>query len=263
MDNRIRLGLQYIRYSLSSGTRHDVHSPFVFELIEQVLRDKRNFYFFNRIEKRRRQLETDDRSIRVTDFGAGSLHTGSRERKVSEIARHAAKPPKYAQLLFRLVNYFQPGFVLELGTSLGVSTAYLAAANRQAQVVTMEGCPETAKVATETFAALQLTNIELITGNFDETLAPVLQALPRLDFAFIDGNHRKEPTLRYFSQCLTKAHKDTVLIFDDIHWTKDMEAAWRQIQEHPQVTLTADLFFIGLVFFRDTFREKQHFVLRY
>jgi predicted O-methyltransferase YrrM len=127
----------------------------------------------------------------------------------------------------------------------------------------MEGCPETARIARETFANLDLPEIRIVTGNFDETLAPVLEDLPRLDFAFLDGNHRKEPTLHYFSQCLAKTHNDSLLIFDDIHWTPEMEEAWQEICRHPAVTFTIDLFFVGLVFFRQEFKEKQHFVLRY
>lgn len=263
MNERFLLAARYLKYRLTAGTRHDVHSPFVFALIEDVLRDHRSFYKFEEIERLRQRLLKDDRSIRVTDLGAGSQLGPSRERKLSEIARHAAKPPKFGQLFFRLVNYLHPAYMLELGTSLGFSSAYLAAANSEAKLVTLEGCPQTAAVAQENFSKLQLQNIELVTGNFDETLAPVLQALPRLDLAFLDGNHRKEPTLRYFHQCLTKTHPGSLLIFDDIHWTTGMQEAWKEIKGHPSVACTIDLFYIGLVFFREEFREKQHFVLKY
>ena len=214
------------------------------------------------IEARRQALLGSPASISVTDFGAGS-HTGAgTRRRVADIARTAAKPPHLAQLLFRLANYFRPATILELGTSLGLTTAYLAAADSHHRVVTFEGCPNVAAVARETFAALQLGNIDVVEGNIDHTLAPALAALPgRVDFAFFDGNHRYEPTLHYFELCLAHRTDDSVFVFDDIHWSVEMERAWEVIKAHPDVTITVDLFYVGLVFFRKG-QPKQHFWLR-
>lgn len=263
MTFELSIARKYIAYLLHSNNRHAVHSPFVYTLIEEVLRDQRKFYAFGEIEKRRRRLLADHSTIQITDLGAGSSLQRTTERRVWEIARYAAKPAKYGRLLFRLAHYFMPEDMLELGTSLGISTSYLAAACASARVVTLEGCPEISSIALETFRQIGLDNIRLITGNFDDTLGPALLGMKKLDLAFIDGNHRKEPTLRYFSQCLTKTHAGSVLIFDDIHWTTEMESAWKEIIAHPAVTGSIDLFFMGLVFFREEFREKQHFVLRY
>ncbi|RZK22361.1 MAG: class I SAM-dependent methyltransferase [Hymenobacter sp.] len=188
---------------------------------------------------------------------------GGTQRRVSTIARYAAKPPRLAQLLFRLVNHFQPATILELGTSLGLTTAYLAAATTRSQVITFEGCPNTAAVAHETFEKLGLQNVRLVEGNLDQTLPATLAALPKpVDFVFFDGNHRYEPTLRYFEQCLDKAHEDSVFVVDDIHWSAEMAQAWETIKAHPAVTVTVDLFYVGLVFFRKT-QPKQNFWLRY
>lgn len=263
MNQRLSLLFRYVKYCLTAGTRHDIHSPFVFTFMENILRDKRSFYSFGKIEALRKVLLEDTRTISVTDLGAGSLLQNRQEKQIGDIARNAAKSPKYAQLLFRMVDYFQARYIVEIGTSLGLTTAYLASANSQATIITLEGCPETAKVAQQNFRRLQLDNVKMVTGNFDETLAPVLLSLPRADLVFIDGNHRKEPTLRYFLQCLAKIHNEAVIIFDDIHWTKEMESAWEEIKDHPSTTLTIDLFFIGLVFFKKEFKEKQHFVLRF
>lgn len=263
MTFEIRFALKYIRYFLQSDTAHAVHSPFVFLFIQEVLHDKRAFYAFTAIEKRRQALLSGNQVIKITDMGAGSSLQKPPERRVSDVARSAAKSPKYGKLLFRLVNYFQPLIVVELGTSLGISAAYMASANTESQLFTLEGSDDIAQIASDTFKRLKLENIQIVKGNFDDTLAPVLLQIPKLDLAFIDGNHRKEPTLRYFSQCLTKAHNNTILIFDDIHWTKDMEEAWEAIKANSAVTLTIDLFFLGLVFLKKEFQEKQHFVLRY
>ena len=254
--------LAYLRFWLRSGNAHGLHSPFVFGLYTAVVRHTGFFGAYGLVEARRQQLLASAASISVTDFGAGS-HTGAgRSRRIADIARTAAKPAPLAQLLFRLVNYFRPATILELGTSLGLTTAYLAAADSRHRVVTFEGCPNVAAVARATFSALQLSNVEIVEGNIDHTLAPALAALPGpVNLAFFDGNHRYEPTLRYFELCLAHRTDDSVFVFDDIHWSADMERAWEAIKAHPDVTLTVDLFYIGLVFFRKN-QPKQHFWLR-
>ncbi|RAK65173.1 O-methyltransferase [Hymenobacter edaphi] len=258
----LQQALRYFRYWLRSGNAHGLHSPFVFSLYLDVVCHTGAFYPFDNIEARRDALLADPRRLRITDYGAGSQTGAGRERAVRTVARHAAKPARLAQLLFRLVNYRRPRTVLELGTSLGLTTAYLAAASSQARVLTLEGCPETAAVARETFGQLGLQNVELIEGNFDHTLPATLAQLTQpLDFAFFDGNHRYEPTLRYLEQCLPYAAEESVFVFDDIHWSGEMEQAWEAIKAHPAVTTTVDLFFIGLVFFRKN-APKQHFTLR-
>nr|WP_307735102.1 class I SAM-dependent methyltransferase [Chitinophaga nivalis] len=254
---------KYLKYRFTSGNRHDVHSPFVFSLIEEVLRDKTQHAAFGEIEALRKQLLRSQETLQVTDLGAGSLISTGNERKVSDITRYAAKQPKFGQLFYRLIQYFQPGRILELGTSMGLSTAYMAKAAPRAKVYTIEGCPNIAARAAKNFAALNIKNITQVTGNFDTVLPDVLKQLQLPDWVYIDGNHRKEPTIAYFEQCLQFADEYSLFIFDDIHWTPDMEEAWHTIQAHPQVTMTIDLFFVGLVFFRKDFKIPQHFTLKY
>jgi predicted O-methyltransferase YrrM len=168
-------------------------------------------------------------------------------------------------LLFRLVKRFKAKTIVDLGTSLGVTTAYLAqsAKRTQGQVITFEGCPQTAAVAQQNFAQLGLTNITTVVGNIDQTLDQQVAALSApIDLAFFDANHRYEPTVRYFETCLPKIQNDTVFIFDDIHWSTEMEQAWAYIQKHPAVSVTVDLYWVGLVFFRKE-QPKQDFVLQF
>ncbi|MFD1468221.1 O-methyltransferase [Hymenobacter caeli] len=254
--------LAYLRFRLHAGNAHGLHSPFVYDLYTTVICHDGEFAAFAPIEAQRRALLKSTARLSVTDLGAGS-HTGAgRVRRVSAIARTAAKPPRLAQLLFRLVNRFRPVTVLELGTSLGLTTAYLAAADSRRRVITFEGCPNVAAAARATFAALRLPNVEVVEGNLDATLGPALAVLGApADFVFFDGNHRREPTLRYFAQCLAHRTDESVFVFDDIHWSAEMEEAWAAIQAHPKVTVTVDLFYVGLVFFRRG-QPRQHFALR-
>ena len=265
MYSPFQLGLRYIHYWIKSSNSkgHGMHSPFVFELIDKVFIDDRNFYVFPLIEAAREDLLYNNNIIEVTDFGAGSRVNKNYSRTISSIAKSALKPPKFGQLLFRLVNHFGSSTILELGTSLGITTSYLAAANHNSLVITMEGAPEIAKQAERHFQHIGLNNIEQVVGNFDSTLANVLQKNKTFDFVFIDGNHRYEPTLRYFNMMKPNLHEYSVLVFDDIHWSKEMEQAWAAIKNDEIVTLTIDLFFIGLVFFRKEQKKKQHFIVQF
>lgn len=265
MYSRGQIAAKYFSYYLkaSNGRGHGTHSPFVFDFITNVLNDDRDFYAYTAVEKQRNKLLKDERSIEVNDFGAGSSVLAVNTRKVADIARSSLKPKKYAQLLFRMVNYYEPQNILEIGTSLGITSAYLAMAGKKGKLVTLEGSAEIANIARHNFQELGLDTIELTEGNFDETLPVVLNRYASFDFVFIDGNHRMEPTLRYFEQLLPVTHTDTCLIFDDIHWSEEMEQAWEEIKKHPQVTSTIDLFFIGIVLLRKAFKEKQHFVIRF
>ena len=211
----------------------------------------------------RKELFRDKKVIEVEDFGAGSSAVPGRHKKLSDIARSSLKPKKFAQLLFRIAQYYKPQTIVELGSSLGITSAYLAASDKMLEVYTLEGSGNIASIAKENFNKLHLQNIKLIQGNFDDTLPELLSATEKVDLAFLDGNHRKQPTLNYFNQLLSKSGEATILIFDDIHWSGDMEEAWKEIQQHSSVTLTIDLFFIGLVFFKKDFKAKQHFVIRF
>lgn len=265
MYTRFQLAKKYFHYYLSSsnGKGHGIHSPFVFDFVKHVLNDKQNYPAYQPIEKIRKQLLTDSTVIEVEDFGAGSSVIKTNKRVVGAIAASSLKPKKYAQLLYRMVQYYKPTTIVELGTSFGITTAYLASANAASKVFTCEGSAAIASIAKHNFEALQLNNVQLSEGDFAKTLSPLLSNLNTVNFAFADGNHRKEPTLEYFNQLLKHATPATILVFDDIHWSAEMEEAWEQIKQDPAVRCSLDLFFIGIVVFRKEFREKQQFEIRF
>jgi predicted O-methyltransferase YrrM len=265
MYSPFTLGAKYIRYYLtaSNGKGHGMHSPFVFSFIAKVLNDDRSFYAYNHIENLRGLLLNDQRQLTLEDFGAGSRVKKNNVRSVDDIAHSSLKPKKFGQLLFRIVDAYGPRNILELGTSLGITTAYLASAKKDTVVVTMEGAKAVADLARDNFSKLKLENIELIEGNFDDTLSATVKKMNSIDMAFVDGNHRYEPTVRYYRELLPAMHEYSILIFDDIHWSKEMEQAWDEIRNDSVVTLSIDLFFIGLVFFRKEQKIKQHFVIRF
>ncbi len=265
MYSPFQLAYKYLNYFLtaSNGKGHGIHSPFVFEFVTKVLNGAKDDYTYNAIESVRKQLLQDNTSITVEDFGAGSRIIGTKQRVVKQIASTSLKPKKYSQLLHRMVKYYQPKTILEVGTSLGITTSYLAKAGSNATVITMEGAKAIASIAQQNFESLSVSNIQQVIGNFDDTLPATLSSLPTIDLAFIDGNHRYEPTINYFNQILAKANNNTIIILDDIYWSQEMEQAWNRVKQHEKVRLTIDLFAIGIVVLRKEVLHKQHFSIRY
>lgn len=265
MYSRLQLAKKYIHYYLTAanGKGHGIHSPFVFDFIKNVLQDKKQYDCYPVIEAARQKLLRQKAEIEVEDFGAGSTISKSNKRVLASIAASSLKPRKYAQLLFRMAHYYKPKTILELGTSFGITTSYLASGNSEAAVHTVEGSATIAAIAAKTFEQTGIKNVRLSTGSFDEVLPQLLPAISPVDFAFIDGNHRKEPTFEYFTKLLNHSTPSTIFIFDDIHWSREMEEAWEVIKQHSSVTLTIDLFFIGIVSVNPDFKVPQHFVIRF
>ena len=252
----------FINHRLKAKTRHGVHSPFVYNLVDNVIYDFKLRNEYSRVEQLRQDLLADSRRITITDLGAGSHVNNNKQKQVKELAKNALKPKKLAQLIYRIANDRKPRNIIELGTCLGLTTSYLALSAPDAKVTSIEGCPQTAAVASENLEKLQIKNVNLITGNFDELLPGIISQTDSLDFVFVDGNHRKDATVNYFNWCLPKVNDNTVLIFDDIYWSTGMKEAWNQIKAHPQVSVTIDLFWIGLVYFRKG-QEKEHFYIKF
>ncbi|MBE0663106.1 MAG: class I SAM-dependent methyltransferase [Bacteroidales bacterium] len=255
--------INYLDYLRKSKSAHGIHSPFVYQFITEVLHDKTYFAGYELVKNARNRFRRSKQLIEITDFGAfaGKHRFKTRFRRVGQIAGGSGVPARMGELLFRIVRHYKPENIIELGTSLGISTMYLSLANPDARITTIEGCATTAEIAQKNFKDHQLENIELRCGEFRHMLDHVVKEMPRLDFAFIDGNHRKEPTLHYFNACLEKSHNGTILVFDDIYWSKGMKQAWTKIKAHPQVSVSIDLFRFGIVFFREEL-SKENFVIR-
>ena len=242
-------------------TCYQVHSPFVYQLCRHALEDDRHRYAFDDVEQLRRRLMRSPSTLEMTDFGAGSRVTGTTTRQLAQVARDSANGGARGRLLFRLVDFLKPDSLLEMGTSLGIGTLYQKFAARNAPMISLEGCPQTAERARHHFDVLHRSEVDVRVGPFDETLPRALADLGKVDWLFNDGDHRYEPTLRYFELTLPHVHADTVLAFDDIHWSDGMERAWCELRVHPRVRLSVDFYHCGLLFFREEQREVEHYDL--
>lgn len=203
----------------------------------------------------------DTRQIDVLDLGAGSKKLSSSKRQIKDIAKLSVKKAKYAEVLFRLIEKMNIEVTIEMGTSLGITSGYLAHANKKGKVITLEGCSETLKIAQDNFTELALKNVKIVAGNFDDTFLNVLKENPNVGLVFIDGNHTKEATLRYFNMVKDLGNQDVILVFDDIHWSSGMEEAWMEIKKDAQVTVSVDLFEMGIVFFSEYSKKGDYFIV--
>jgi len=258
----LQLIFRYIKYLFRAKSKHSAQAPFLYELITQVIDKRMDDNSCKNIEALRKELCNQERTIKITDFGAGSTINNSKTRKVKDVAKNSAKNAKFGKLLYRIIKFYKPKNILELGTSLGVSTSYLAKADANAQIFTFEGCPETAKIAEENFEKQNIKNTSITLGDFNLTLTEKLKEIKTIDLAFIDGNHEEKPTTSYFEKCLEYANNDTIFVFDDIHWSDGMENAWDYIKAHSRTTLTIDLFFVGIVFIKSEL-SKEDFTIRF
>ena len=251
----------YLKFLWYSKNEHAVHSPFVFTLITKCFYDRKPKAEYQVLKNYRNSLLENTNTIEVTDFGVGSKVFKTNTRQISKIAKTAGITQKRAELLFRITHYLQPKSILEIGTSLGLATSALALGNPKAKIITLEGCPETARIAQEQFKKFGLTNINSVVSEFLTYFKTQEPKSKIQNLIYFDGNHQKQATLDYFELLLPTITNETVWIFDDIHWSKEMEDAWEIIQKHPQVTVTIDAFQWGLVFFRRE-QPKEHFVIR-
>ncbi len=262
--NKIWLIRNYWRYIRQRKTRFHIHSPFVFDLVEKVLKDHSYKDELKQIDAYKKSLSNSKTIIETVDFGVGSKHKeyNTSFRKVGHIVKTRSQRKAQAHMLHRIAAYFQPENVLEFGTAAGFSTAYIKSAIPASRMVSMEGCASLADVASQTLKKLNIKNVDIMVGHFDVLLPKVLKDFDTLDMVFFDGNHRRKPTVRYFNQCIELANENSIFIFDDIHWSPGMDKAWNTIKKDERVSLTIDLFWFGLVFFRKGV-PKQDFVLKY
>jgi predicted O-methyltransferase YrrM len=250
----------FLSYLWNGKSRYHVHSDFVFQYINKVLRSNKQQLVWAQIEALRTGLKKDNSPIKALDLGAkkdDAVHSVASKVSATAII------PIYAKLLSRTTQYFNAANVLELGTGTGISALYLASNPSVTKFITLEGNPELAAVANGLINKLSLSNCEIVVGDFNKILAEALVKLGKVDLAFIDGDHRKYSTLNYYETILPYTHNESVLVFDDINWSPEMVEAWQTIIARPEVTLSLNFYRMGMVFFRKEIRQPQHLQLYY
>jgi predicted O-methyltransferase YrrM len=241
---------------------HGIHSPFIYNFIINVLKEKEFPKELEEIEKIRSNLYRSDEFILMNDLGTDQEDGNPLKKSVARIARMAATRRKYGRLLFQILKYYKPAKVLELGTSLGIGSMYLGMGNSDSEIITIEGCKACVDIARRHIKKVGLTNVNVMNGALKDVLPLTLKEMEWIDLIFFDGDHRKIPLIDYFKTALPYMRNDTIFIFDDIHWSAEMENAWEFIKNHSQVKVTLDLYQFGIVFFRKEL-QKQDFLVRF
>jgi len=254
----------FLRHFLTAWntTGEGIHSPYLFHIVRFIMRDENSYYCFADIERRREMLAACEDVLDVVDYGsAGSREGTHKQVRVCDIVSRQLESAKVGRLLFRLVAYMgqeqkRPLEILELGTSLGVTTAYLASACSRNRVVTLEGSEAVLRVAQGVWKALRLENIAWQEGNIDDTL--YIYAREKLDLVYLDANHTYDATMRYAAFLLPRLTEKGVLVIDDIHYSKEMERAWLALRDDPRVTTSMDLYHCGLLFVDPHYLKRNY-----
>jgi predicted O-methyltransferase YrrM len=261
-DYFLRAG-HYIRFIVTAGHRkgHGIHPPFAYELVSKVLFDREYKEAYDQLKNLRNTLKRNKTNLHVSSIGVNSKHFTGNTRRIGQLLKHSSIQSKYSKFFYRIAEYYRPNTIIELGTSIGVSTLSFALGNPKAKVLTIEGNSALCNFAGELFKAEGVNNITLFEGDFDEHLQIINTDYPPPDLVFIDGNHSKEATLRYF-KFFVHWMEEGFLIFDDINWSAGMQEAWKDIVDDERAQITFDLFRMGIVV-----RRKQvtpgHYRIRF
>lgn len=276
MNQRLRYGLNFIKYWLFAEHQkgHGIHSPFLFELIIKVLNNKKTDDGLKNVLEIYTKYKNSKELLIYNEIGAKSnvlkrtriqispsRVLNPQRASIGRIIKTSSVNKKFGCFLYNLVNYFRPGNILELGSSVGISTSFIAQANPKSNFISIEGATEKINVAKKITSELK-QNIKFIDANLNDNLEAILNEFEKLDFVYFDANHTKESTLKYFDLCVNKSHNDSIFVFDDIHWSKGMEEAWTEIRNNKNVRLSVDLYRMGLIFFRKEL-SKEHYVIKF
>jgi predicted O-methyltransferase YrrM len=263
MLRKLKIALSYLAFRIKAKSRagHSIHSPFVYSFVREVIYERSRSEELERAHNFREIVRKSNLRLSTSKFGSGSKSLGSTS-DIKKLVDRSSVSKRVGAILFRLVKWNNPKTILEIGTSVGVSVAYLAAANPNTQIITLEGDEQRASFARKMLDEQGLKNVKLLPDDFSQTLPKALEALDTVDLVFVDGNHSLTPTIDYFNQILKKVNQHSVIVFDDIRWSQEMFSAWQHVANHSSVSVSIDMFSLGLVFFRKGI-PKQHFAVNF
>jgi predicted O-methyltransferase YrrM len=259
MSDRLFSLFAFLKFIVKSKTKYYMHSPFVYDLMAHVLEKKNTESELVFIQSIRQQLRRE-KDIKLTFQPIGAIANSS-IKSMATIEKNLSIPHRIGARLFHCIQRYNYQTIVEIGTCIGIGALYLAKAEQEATVYTLEGNPDCYQKAAQLFAQNDIKNIEIIPGLFEESLPLLLQKINKIDLVVIDGNHQYESTVRYFNQLLPYLHEDSLVVIDDIYWSKEMNRAWKEICQHNRVTLSLDFYRNGFLFFKKNRLEKEHFLI--
>ncbi len=251
----------FVRFYVSAGNLHDLHSPFMFDFARQCLYDRRRYPEYKKLKNYHKDLLRQTQKLQITDYGVGSRVFLSNERSISQMSRIAGSSYRDMKRLCRMVHYFKPARILELGTSLGKATYAMSLGNPAAEIISVEGDRNLADFTKNNLKKYGCNNVAIVNQTFEDYLKDLNQTAQSFDLVYMDGHHSLQPTLKYFDLLQKHLHNDSIVIVDDIYWSEEMMQAWARLKRHPNVRQSVDVFYFGLLFFRKE-QHKEDFKLR-
>jgi hypothetical protein len=249
---------KFFTHYILAKNEHSIHSPFVFNLYTEIIQAI-NFPFYLEIETHYYKLLNDTTIIKNDNPGVG---TKKNSLPIGNLIGSSVKALPWRKLICRITAERKPQVIVELGTSAGITSAYLALTCKDAHIYTFEANPLLIAKAKKMFEEYQINNITIIEGNIDDTLAPFISSIDKIDVAYIDANHRYCATKHYYELLEKKCGEDSLLIIDDIYWSKEMTKAWNEIRQAPSISIDIDLWQIGLLYIKPN-QHKESFKLKF
>ena len=231
-----KLSLKQARESGELGTR----------LADTITRpiSNREKTLFENIEQWRTEHSQDNDHL--VDGSLGAPVDYDQGLTVSDVVS-ASRKQGDAFRLFSLAKDFDCRNIIELGTNVGVSSAYLRLGQAGSGTVsTFDASAYRLRLAKQLHDTCEINGIDLVMGMFDDTLPKRLIDLGNIDMAFIDGNHHFSPTMSYFDQIYAKSAATCIFVFDDIRWSTGMRQAWAALKSDSRFSLLIDMVGMGV-----------------
>jgi len=250
--------LKYLwRYYKGAKTIYNIHSPFLYDFVRIVFDTQKNYYSFYQIELVRQRLLKDSTEIKINDLGAGTV-SNSNLRSIKEIASTSSSGEKKCRVLHNIANYFHAKNILELGTNLGLGTAYIFSASKEAEFHSVEGDENLHRIAEEGLKNLGIYKVKLFNQAFEKYFRSQPKFVDEVELCFVDGNHTKDATLEVFHKIWNNAQERKCIIFDDIYWSDGMAEAWAEIKAKVSSGFTVDVYQMGIVIIDPKYKKVEH-----
>ncbi|MDF1575736.1 MAG: class I SAM-dependent methyltransferase [Bacteroidales bacterium] len=213
---------------------HGIHSPYLFEFVNGVLFNSKAYQLPSAIAARHLKLRSE-----------------------SAFVRRSSVSGKSGFLLYRISRWFRPGMIVELGTGAGISTIYLSSGSPETPLHSIEQDKERAALAAQLICRCAPGPVSIHWGEMEEKLEDILTLLPPRFLAFVDGNHHYEPTVAYIRKLIDRAGEESVIVLDDIFWSRGMQRAWKEVLSWPEVRVSIDLFHMGVLLTRKDLNKTE------
>ncbi len=244
---------RFLRFWNGAKSIDSVDSPLVYQLCLDIQSAHDAKTQFKKIEDKRAQLLMDNTLINVQSLGSQSKVNRSEIRSIRQIALSSVSPRNKCELLYGLVKTTKAKTVLELGTSLAISTAYVAAVDRVDYIKSVE---DSSKIHSYNENLAHNSKINMIQSDFQSYIENELNNKAKYDCIVLDGRHDEIATISYVNQLINLLNPNGIIIVDDIYWSNGLMNAWKTLRNDYRYNLKIDLFYYGVLSNQASIKEE-------